>query len=114
MHAAGPCVRVPEGVAARAAQARRAGSADRGARVGRGRALDGFCLHLRFDFDVDLGDAASELTVARRRKRLPEATPVQRERVDTEVRALADDASSGLGAPWVESVRRAASSRSAP
>ena len=57
MHAAGPCVRVPEGVAARAAQARRAGSADRGARVGRGRALDGFRLRLRFDFDLDLGDA---------------------------------------------------------
>ena len=31
--------------------------------------------------------------------------------VDSEVRALADDASAGLGTPWVESVRRASTAR---
>ena len=36
---------------------------------------------------------------------------MQRARIDTEVRALADDASNGLGAPWVESVRRASVAR---
>lgn len=38
---------------------------------------------------------------------MPKVTPVQRARVDSEVRALADDASAGLAKPWVESVRRA-------
>ncbi len=62
--------------------------------------------------DLELGDAGAALSGSRRRQ-LPETTPVQRARVDTEVRALADDASAGLGAPWVESVRRASTSRTA-
>ena len=36
---------------------------------------------------------------------------MQRARVDTEVRALADLASQDLGRPWVDAVRRASSSR---
>ncbi len=36
---------------------------------------------------------------------------MQRARVDTEVRALADEASAGLGRPWAASVRRASTSR---
>ena len=59
---------------------------------------------------LDLGDAAGQLS-GRARTSLPATTPVQRARVDTEVRALADDASAGLGRPWVESVRRASTSR---
>ncbi|MEG3093504.1 hypothetical protein U1703_18850, partial [Sphingomonas sp. PB1R3] len=59
---------------------------------------------------LDLGDAAEQLS-GRSRTSLPETTPIQRARVDTEVRALADDASAGLGRPWVEAVRRASTSR---
>ncbi|MCD4525214.1 GTPase [Nocardioides sp. cx-173] len=59
---------------------------------------------------LDLGDSAAQLT-GRSRTSLPATTPVQRARVDTEVRALADDASAGLGRPWVEAVRRASTSR---
>jgi hypothetical protein len=42
---------------------------------------------------------------------MPEPTQVQRARVDTEVRAIADDASHGLSRPWVESIRRASVAR---
>lgn len=59
---------------------------------------------------LDLGSSADALSGGRR-ARLPETTPVQRARVDTEVRALADDASAGLGPSWVEAVRRASVSR---
>jgi hypothetical protein len=59
---------------------------------------------------LDLGDSAEQLS-GRSRTSLPVTTPVQRARVDTEVRALADDASAGLGRPWVEAVRRASTSR---
>nr|WP_227467632.1 YfjP family GTPase [Nocardioides lijunqiniae] len=59
---------------------------------------------------LDLGDAAGQLS-GRSRTSLPATTPVQRARVDTEVRALADDASAGLGRPWAEAVRRASTSR---
>ena len=59
---------------------------------------------------LDLGSAGKALTGTSRTS-LPRTTPVQRARVDAEVRALADDASSGLGRPWVESVRRASTSR---
>ncbi len=59
---------------------------------------------------LDLGSAGKALTGTSRTS-LPQTTPVQRARVDTEVRALADEASSGLGRPWVESVRRASTSR---
>ena len=60
--------------------------------------------------DLDLGKDGSRLS-GRSRTALPEATQVQRARIDTEVRALADDVSAGLSAPWVESVRRASGSR---
>jgi GTPase Era involved in 16S rRNA processing len=55
---------------------------------------------------LDLGAEGKVLT-GRARTSLPEATQVQRARVDTEVRALADETGSGLGAPWQESIRRA-------
>ncbi|WP_435742412.1 GTPase [Nocardioides sp. SYSU DS0663] len=59
---------------------------------------------------LDLGDAGRELT-GRARSSMPSATPVQRARVDTEVRSLADDVSQGLARPWAEAVRRASTSR---
>jgi GTP-binding protein EngB required for normal cell division len=59
---------------------------------------------------LDLGDDGRELS-GRARTALPEATQVQRARVDAEVRALADDISDGLTQPWVSAVRRASTSR---
>jgi len=58
---------------------------------------------------LDLGADAREL--AGRGRTLPQATQVQRARVDGEVRALADDVSAGLAKPWVEAVRRASTAR---
>ena len=58
---------------------------------------------------LEAGGAGNPATLAR--SSLPAATPVQRSRVETAVRALADDASSGLPAAWVQSVRRAARAR---
>ena len=55
---------------------------------------------------LDLGSAGKALK-GKSRKSIPTTTPVQRARVDTEVRTLADDASDGLGEPWVDAVRRA-------
>ena len=59
---------------------------------------------------LDLGAEGRQLT-GRARTSVPEATQVQRARVDSEVRALADDVSSGLARPWGESVRRASVAR---
>ena len=59
---------------------------------------------------LDLGAAGKQLT-GRARTSMPEPTQVQRARVDTAVRSLADDASAGLARPWVEAVRRASVSR---
>lgn len=59
---------------------------------------------------LDLGSAGKQLAGTPRTS-VPSTTPVQRARVDSEVRALADDASRGLGKPWVEAVRRASTSR---
>ncbi|MCY7396211.1 MAG: 50S ribosome-binding GTPase [Nocardioides sp.] len=59
---------------------------------------------------LDLGSAGTTLT-GRARTSMPEASPVQRARVDSEVRALADDASAGLARPWADAVRRASVSR---
>ncbi|MFI2706902.1 YfjP family GTPase, partial [Nocardioides sp. CER28] len=59
---------------------------------------------------LDLGSAGKELT-GRARTSMPTATAVQRARVDSEVRALADDASTGLGQSWQESIRQASVSR---
>lgn len=41
----------------------------------------------------------------------PQATAVQRARIDAEVRSLADDVSTGLAAPFADSVRRASTAR---
>lgn len=75
--------------------------------------LFGLASRLRADplekLGLDLGDSAAALRGSR--SALPEATPVQRARVDTEVRTLADDASAGLGAPWADAVRRASTAR---
>ncbi len=59
---------------------------------------------------LNLGAAGRELTGASRTS-MPETGPVQRARVDTEVRSLADEASAGLARPWADSVRRASTSR---
>lgn len=56
--------------------------------------------------DLDLG-AEGRLLTGRARTSVPEATAVQRPRVDSEVRALADETGSGLGEPWQESIRTA-------
>jgi GTPase Era involved in 16S rRNA processing len=59
---------------------------------------------------LDLG-AEHKLLTGRARTSIPEATPVQRAKVDTEVRALADDVSAGMTRPWADAVRRASTSR---
>lgn len=46
------------------------------------------------------------------RSSLPTASPVQRARVDTEVRRAVDVATQGMPKPWVDAVRRASLSRS--
>jgi GTPase Era involved in 16S rRNA processing len=59
---------------------------------------------------LNLGSDGRQLT-GRARTSMPEPTQVQRARVDTEVRALADDLSDGLSRPWADAVRRASTSR---
>ena len=59
---------------------------------------------------LDLGAAGKQLT-RRARTSVPEATPVQKARVDSEVRELADDVSAGMTQPWADSIRRASMSR---
>ncbi|QBR93900.1 GTPase [Nocardioides euryhalodurans] len=59
---------------------------------------------------LDLGKDGRQLT-GQARTSVPEATQVQRARVDTEVRALADDASEGMARPWANAVRSASTSR---
>lgn len=58
---------------------------------------------------LDLGGSADRLSG--RATAAPTSVSIQHARVDTEVRALADDASQGLGAPWVAAVQRASVSR---
>ena len=58
---------------------------------------------------LDLGGSVKALRGAE--SAVPEATPVQRARVDSEVRALADDTTQGLGRPWADAVRRASVQR---
>jgi GTP-binding protein EngB required for normal cell division len=60
---------------------------------------------------LDLGADGRKLT-GRSRTSIPEASPVLRAKVDTEVRALADDVSAGMSRPWAEAVRRASVSHS--
>jgi hypothetical protein len=59
---------------------------------------------------LDLGEEGRRLT-GRARTSVPEATGVQRARVDAAVRAVADDASGEMTGPFAESVRRASTSR---
>ena len=54
---------------------------------------------------------AARSSPARARASVPEATPVQRARVDTAVRAVADDVGAELSPPWAAAVRRASVSR---
>jgi hypothetical protein len=59
---------------------------------------------------LDLGKDGAEFT-ARGRSSMPAPTQVQRARVDSEVRAVADEVSAPLSRPWVEAVRRASVAR---
>ncbi|GAA2114964.1 GTPase [Nocardioides bigeumensis] len=59
---------------------------------------------------LDLGPAGRALT-GRARTSVPAASPVQRARVDNEVRALADEVSHGLGDAWAKAIRRASTTR---
>ena len=59
---------------------------------------------------LDLGSAGKELTGTSRTS-VPTATGVQRARVDTEVRALADQVSEGMTPAWSSAVRSASVSR---
>ncbi len=59
---------------------------------------------------LDLGGRSKELTKAARTS-LPEATPVQRARVDAAVRDVADHVAGGLERPWQAAVRHASTSR---
>jgi GTP-binding protein EngB required for normal cell division len=59
---------------------------------------------------LDLGTRGKELTTSSRAS-VPEATLVQRARVDTAVRAVSDDVGSELSPPWADAVRRASVSR---
>ena len=59
---------------------------------------------------LDLGAEHKQLTAGARAS-LPQVSQVQRARVDTAVRELADDASTELTRPWVAAVRQASVSR---
>ncbi len=59
---------------------------------------------------LDLGSRGKELTISARAS-VPEATLVQRARVDTAVRAVSDDVGAELSPPWADAVRRASLSR---
>jgi len=59
---------------------------------------------------LDLGARGKELTSGSRAS-VPQASRVQRARVDTAVRTVADDASAELSKPWAAAVRRASVSR---
>jgi GTP-binding protein EngB required for normal cell division len=59
---------------------------------------------------LDLGRSGRELTGAARTS-VPKATGIQRARVDTEVRALADQVSDGMAPAWASAVRGASVSR---
>ncbi len=61
-------------------------------------------LHLDRRTDTDVASVG--------RSSLPTASPVQRARVDTEVRRAVDATTQGMPKPWVDAVRRASLSRS--
>ncbi len=58
---------------------------------------------------LDLGSSSRALRGTH--AAVPETTSVQRARVDSEVRALTDEATRGLGRPWADAVRRASVDR---
>ncbi len=60
---------------------------------------------------LDLGRSGRDL-VAISRSSVPRANQVQQARVESTVRALADDVSEGMTRPWARAVRRASTSRS--
>jgi GTPase Era involved in 16S rRNA processing len=59
---------------------------------------------------LDLGRAGRELTGSARTS-VPKAIGIQRARVDTEVRALADQVTEGMTTPWSNAIRSASVSR---
>ncbi|WP_374456323.1 YfjP family GTPase [Nocardioides sp.] len=59
---------------------------------------------------LDLGASGKELTGTARTS-VPQATGVQRARIDSEVRALADQVGEGMAPPWASAVRSASISR---
>jgi GTP-binding protein EngB required for normal cell division len=59
---------------------------------------------------LDLGKDGKQYT-GRGRTSVPVATQVERARVDTEVRAIADEVSAPLARPWGDAIRRASVSR---
>jgi GTP-binding protein EngB required for normal cell division len=59
---------------------------------------------------LDLGSRGKELTTTSRAS-VPEATLVQRARVDTAVRAVSDDVGAQLSPSWADAVRRASVAR---
>lgn len=59
---------------------------------------------------LDLGTVGRELTGTARTS-VPQPTKVQRARVDTEVRALADEVAQGMAHPWQTAIRHASVSR---
>ncbi len=59
---------------------------------------------------LNLGAAGKQLSGTARTS-VPQASGVQRARVDTEVRALADQVADGMEQPWVSSIRKASVSR---
>jgi GTPase Era involved in 16S rRNA processing len=59
---------------------------------------------------LDLGEAGRHLS-GRGPVAVPKATQVQRARIDTEVRAVADEVSAPLARPWADAVRHASTSR---
>jgi GTP-binding protein EngB required for normal cell division len=60
---------------------------------------------------LDLGKEEGAQLTGRSLASLPTATPVQRARVDAEVRAVADEVSAPLSRSWAEAVRRASTAR---
>lgn len=80
------------------------------ARRATGWPLTSWVMRLRPDplkrLHLDLGSDGKELQ-GNSRTSIPETTKVQRARVDAAIRGVADEASAGLGKPWVESVRAA-------
>ncbi len=61
---------------------------------------------------LNLSSAGTDMVVSARSS-VPEASKVQRARVDTAVRHVADEVSGGMARPWVSAIRRASTSEGA-